>query len=63
MIDREIAPRFAICPFPKHEGKRWEDVIAEDRQYVEWLVSGSGPNMSVFLYEHLIELLEESGDG
>lgn len=50
---------FERCPFPKHRGKLWEDVLEEDPQYVEWLVSGEGPAMSDALYEHLTIWLEE----
>lgn len=47
------------CPFPKHEGRLWTDIIEDDRQYVEWLVSGEGPPMSDLQYDYLINLLEE----
>lgn len=46
------------CHFPKHEGKLWVDVIAEDRQYVEWVVSGGGPYIEDRLYDYLMDLLE-----
>src|SRR3989338_7662688 len=26
------------CNFDKHKGKKWSDVLAQDRQYVGWLV-------------------------
>lgn len=47
------------CPFSKHEGVEWETVLSEDRSYIEWLVSHEGPAMSKYLYEHLMDLLEE----
>lgn len=28
-----------ICKYKKHEGKLWKDVVAEDRQYVDWVLS------------------------
>ncbi len=50
------------CPFTKHPGKLWRDVLEEDRLYVEWLVSGNdGPTTPIDdeLYDHLIGLLED----
>ena len=49
------------CPFPKHEGRDWEDVVRDDRAYVEWLVSGE-PDFEMWddMYDFLIELLEET---
>lgn len=29
-----------ICPFKKHMGKPWKVVIAQDRDYVDWLIGG-----------------------
>ena len=49
----------AICKLPKHKDEYWSDIIEEDRDYVEWLVSGNGPVVSEELYEYLIELLEQ----
>ena len=37
-------------------------VVVEDRPYVEWLVSGDGPEMSDELYDHPIDLLEDDVD-
>ena len=50
-----------ICKFPKHDGEEWEDVMEEDRSYVEFLVSGESraPDMSTALYDRLMDLLEE----
>lgn len=47
-----------VCFFPKHKGKLWVDVIAEDREYVEWVVGGSGPQIKDNLYDYLMDLLE-----
>lgn len=46
------------CPFEKHRGKPWTAVVALDRRYVEWLVSGEGPKLDPDLEETLINLLE-----
>ncbi len=46
------------CQMPKHKGELWEDVLVEDRPYMEWLVSGDGPELGVVLYDYLMELLE-----
>lgn len=54
--------KLEVCPFQKHEGEKWEDVVAEDRRYVEWLVSAEGPALSTDLYEKLTELLEETAE-
>lgn len=55
-----MAPRLTRCPFPKHRGELWEDVVAEHRRYVEWLVSGDGPEIDEELYDRLIDLLENN---
>ena len=50
-----------LCPFPKHKGIPWEDILEEDRPYMEWLVSGSdGPDPPIDeeLYELIMEHLE-----
>jgi len=47
-----------VCPMPKHKDELWEDVVEEDRPYVEWLVSGDGPELDEKLYDYLMELLE-----
>ena len=49
-----------ICPFPKHEGREWVDIIQDDRAYMEWLVSGE-PDFELWdeLETYLIDLLEE----
>lgn len=52
--------RLWICPFPKHQGEEWADVVDEDRRYVEWLISAEGPEMDQELYDYLEDLLEES---
>lgn len=47
------------CTLPKHKGKLWSDVVEEDREYVEWVVSGEGPEwITDELYDYLMELLE-----
>ena len=48
-----------VCPFPKHKGKLWAQVIEEDPDYVEWLLSGEGPLIGPTLYEKLTEMMEE----
>jgi len=48
-----------FCPFPKHEGVAWEEVVEQDLRYVEWLISGEGPNLEPDLLDHLTILLEE----
>ncbi len=50
-----------ICLFPKHKGRRWIDIVIEDRDYVEWLVSGE-PDFELWdwLYEMLMDLLEDT---
>lgn len=52
--------RHKTCHFPKHGGELWVDVVAEDRQYVEWLTSGdvTAPELDDLLYEYLMSLLE-----
>jgi len=50
---------FVLCGFPKHQGIPWEDVLSEDRPYVEWLISGEGPQMEDELYDFLEEMLTE----
>lgn len=49
---------YIYCPFPKHRYTPWEDVVVEDRQYVEWLVGGEGPELVPGLEERLVSLLE-----
>ena len=50
-----------ICPYPEHHGEEWTEVIEIDRKYVEWMVSGEGPeSLNDKLYEYLMDLLEES---
>lgn len=56
----DIYPPIEICRFPKHEGKLWEDIVEEDRPYVDWLLGVEGPNMEDGLYEYLTELMEET---
>lgn len=49
------------CRFPKHKGKHWQEVIEEDRPYVEWLVSGEHDmTLNDDLYDYLMELLEDT---
>lgn len=58
----KFTPRMDLdlaCRMQKHNGKLWEDVVQEDRPYVEWLVSGDGPKLWEVLYDYLMELLEE----
>ena len=49
-----------ICPFAKHQGELWSDVIEEDRDYVEWLTKQDW--LSDELHKYLIELLEGDSD-
>lgn len=58
-ISKNTSDRYTYCPFPKHKDKLWAEVIEEDREYVEWLVSMEGPDLSDMLYDFLIDLLEE----
>ena len=46
------------CPFPKHEGEKWVDVVENDSEYIEWLLSGEGPYLSERLTDKLTWLLE-----
>ena len=46
-----------VCYFLKHEGSLWEDVIEEDREYVEFLVNSY--DLKEDLYDYLMDLLEE----
>lgn len=48
------------CPFPKHRDRPWSDVLEDDRPYLEWLVSGEGPDMDEGLYDLITDLLEET---
>ena len=48
-----------VCPFPKHRDKDWVDIIWEDREYVEWVLSGAGPDMGLEMYDYVMDLLEE----
>lgn len=50
--------RLERCPFPKHEGEEWTEVVENDPEYVEWLISGEGPDMDSTLLDHLTDLLE-----
>ena len=47
------------CQFNKHKDKLWIEVVEEDPDYVEWLISGEGPEMGIALYDYLTELLED----
>lgn len=51
-------PSLVRCPFPKHGGKLWADVIEEDPKYIEWLLSGDGPELHEELYNKLTRLME-----
>lgn len=31
----------SICPFKKHQGTPWSEVIQKDRDYVKWLLTGN----------------------
>lgn len=55
-----LTGRLGFCPFPKYEGDPWEEVVAQDRDYVLWLVGPKGPEMDPILYDRLIELLEDT---
>lgn len=30
-----------ICPFPKHKGKTWEQVLVDDSRYVDWVLENN----------------------
>lgn len=60
MKERRAMYEDRICRFPKHEGKLWEDILEEDREYIDWLVSGDGPEIDSDLYDYLMELLEDA---
>jgi hypothetical protein len=49
-----------ICRFPKHKGERWEDIVKDDPEYVEFILSGEGPHLDEEQYDYIMELLEES---
>ena len=49
-----------ICQFPKHRGKDWVDVVDEDREFCEWIVSGEHEMViEEVLYDYLMDLLED----
>ncbi len=52
------------CPFPKHKGEKWEDVICEDEDYIHWLLDIDNDldlsNEMVEMLETLIEEYEDS---
>ena len=51
-----------FCPFPKHHGEPWDEVVEEDPGYVRWLIGGEGPEVDAELYDCLTDLLEEAPD-
>jgi hypothetical protein len=53
-------PDVTICPYPKHYGKKWADIMEEDAAYIEWLVSLNGPPMHPDRFDYLMDLLEDS---
>lgn len=46
-----------VCHLPKHKDERWEDIIAEDRDYVEWLVYRTDW-LDEATYNYVLDLLE-----
>ena len=48
------------CPFPKHRGESWQDVVDDDFDYAEWLVSAEGPDMDDEMYDGIMDALENS---
>jgi len=56
-------PSNRVCPFRKHKGKPWTEVVKEDPEYVEWLVSfDCTVQIERSLYEYLVFILEEHCD-
>lgn len=51
-----------VCHFRKHEGREWEDVVRDDRAYVEWLMDDEEHDFEIgaVLYDHLMDLLENA---
>ena len=48
------------CPYPKHRGWPWEDVVERDPSYAGFLMSVDGPaDLTPKAAELLEELLEE----
>ena len=49
-----------ICGLSKHRGKLWEDLVEEDKAYLEWCISMYGPSLNDQTYDHIVDLLEEA---
>lgn len=54
----EVQDRLTHCPFPKHKGKPWEEVVEDDPQFIRWLLY-EGPDLDDELFAHLAELIDE----
>jgi len=50
-----------FCPFPKHKGRTWEDVINDDPRYVKFLFDEGilQGKEGEFLYEKAMDRLED----
>ncbi len=50
-----------FCGFSKHVGRDWEDVVRDDRAYVEWIMDDDEHDFTIetHLYEHLMDLMED----
>ena len=48
------------CHFPPHKGELWEDVVREDRKFVEQIIGMFGPKIEEELEDYLVSLLEEA---
>jgi hypothetical protein len=48
------------CPYAKHVGRPWPEVVERDRPYAEWLVSMDGPHtLPEEDYDEIMDLLED----
>jgi len=55
--------RFTYCPFTKHKGIRWIEVVQDDVQYVEWLLDSEDADVDDSMHEFLTNLLEDYYSG
>lgn len=54
----EKQDKLTYCPFPKHKGEPWDDVVEEDPQYIRWLIY-EGPPLDDELFAFLSNLIGE----
>lgn len=48
-------PLEKTCPFKKHQGKKWRQVLKDDPDYVKWLLNGDHSiELANDLYEALL---------